>query len=156
MRLIWTKNERAVSSVIRMITGEPVSHCALQYGPFIIHSNFLGVHIEWAPAFFKNTVVVYEISLEASSENISKLNKTLLDTQFHFYDFGAMLYLGLKFFLRNHFKVALPDINLWQDKHLFTCTEFITKFYYGKSDSLVAPFQLYNQIKEDMCGDERK
>jgi len=149
MRIIFTKSDSIMSKMIMGATGEPCSHCAIQYGPVIIHSNLWGVHIEWAALFFQKAEIVAEIPLLPEQENLTKLHLLLMQTNHSYYDVGALLYLGLKFSLRNLFKISLPQVNLWQDKHLFLCTELVSKFWFGQANSLVAPYELYNMIRED-------
>lgn len=151
MNILFTKNNSFVSKNIRAVTGEPVSHVALDFGLFVVHSNFLGLHLEWAKNFRKKSDVVYSLrgvdSLE-ETDQIGRLNTLLEQYEFSMYDVGAMFFIGVCVFLRNKFNIPLPKSNLWQISGMFICTEWVTKFIDGTEESMMTPFKLYLRLKQ--------
>ncbi len=142
MEILFTTTDFISSELIREVTGEPVSHCAIKYNDFVIHSNFKGVVIEPYSYFLEKNEIKYKIDIP---DNLSRL-KHITDLYYgKLYDFGALFYLG--------FRLILPDLfpkkNLWQATGMFLCTEFITEFIDEKEDSLITPYKLYLRLKEE-------
>lgn len=124
-----------MSRVIRRLTGEPVSHCAIELGGWVIHSNLLGLHMEMASTFRRSSQVLFEISSPLGwSDVLSMLQKN----EGRPYDFGAFFYLGLRCLLPR-----LPKKNLWQSSGMFLCTEWVTAVLSGNPDSMITPYKLY-------------
>ena len=140
MQILFTTSRSPISWLIRRITGEPVSHCAIQVGSFVVHSNFFGVHIEPISVFLEKSRVVFSVEI---ASNHQKLMKSLSTNWHHPYDFGALLYLGLRYLCP-----LLPKANLWQSSGMFMCTEWVTTVILGKQDSLLTPYQLYLRLNK--------
>lgn len=147
MNILFTRSNKKLSKAICRLTKEPVSHVALQFGKFIVHSNLLGIHIEWAENFKKHSQVVFSIHMR--TDNI-KLSTLMSQYEWKMYDFGAMLFLGLSLFLRNTFKIPLPKANLWQSSGMFLCTEFVTKVIDDEADSMITPYKLYLKLYDKL------
>lgn len=140
MRILFTENDSILSKLIRLVTEEPVSHCALECGGWVIHSNLLGVHVELSQTFCKNSTVLYSLDIDL---DINKIMSALSRYEGSRYDLGAMLYLGLRCIFP-----FLPKKNLWQSSGMFLCTEWITEVLDGNEDSLITPYKLYVKLKE--------
>ena len=69
MKILFTTRDQWFSNTICDITGEPVSHVALEFSEhgFIVHSNIRGVHLQWSKTFRKENKVIYEIIYEILS-----------------------------------------------------------------------------------------
>lgn len=127
-----------MSRVIRCITGEDVSHCALRVHGWILHSNLYGVHAVLPQDFHGE--VVYSIEVAYNPEAVVR---ALAEYQGRAYDFGALLYLALRICCP-----WLPKQNLWQSSGMFLCTEWVTQVVDGRADSMITPYQLYQRLKE--------
>lgn len=140
MNILFTKSNSLMSRIIRAVTKEPVSHCAIEDGGFVIHSNLLGVHIESLEHFSKKCEIGY--SVEASI-TIVQVRNSLAKYEGSGYDIGGLLYLGLRLVLP-----CLPKKNLWQSSGMFLCTEWVTEVLDGTADSLITPYGLYQRLIE--------
>lgn len=138
MRILFTRTESLLSKVIRGVTKEPVSHCALEMYGWVLHSNLLGVHAERLGSFSKSSDIIFSVEIP---DNPREVFSALAQYQGRSYDFLALLYLGLRYLCP-----FLPKKNLWQVSGMFICTEFITKSMYGSEDSLITPYQLYLKV----------
>lgn len=152
MKILFVKGHTAFSNMITNITKEAPSHCALDFGWFVVHSNLLGVHMQWGSTFRKQCDLIY--SLERTEEGLfqdlkdmSTLGKVLNKYEFSFYDFGAFLFLGFSLLLRSWLKVPLPKANLWQATGLFLCTEWVSEVVDSEEDSMITPYGLYKKLK---------
>ena len=141
MQILFTRSNTILSKTICAITKEPVSHCALKVGPFVIHSNLLGVRIVPYNVFASSHEIVYNINKIELNESIKTVLKECYGKP---YDIGALIYLGLRFL----FPQLMPKQNLWQTTGMFLCTEFITKMIDMKEDSLITPYKLYLKLTE--------
>lgn len=140
MEILFTKNNSPVSRLIRYITKEPVSHCAIRSDKWVIHANFLGVHVELYDVFVATSTAVYSVKVPATEDSVYN---ALYQKEGSFYDFGAMLYLGLEFIFP-----FLPHKNLWQSNGAFLCTEWVTFVLDGEIDSNLTAYGLYLKLKE--------
>lgn len=140
MNILFTKNNSVVSKLICGITKEPISHCAIQVGRFVIQSNFRGVHVVGLDSFIKHNNIEFFISVAFDKE---KLLTSLEKHLGHWYDTLGLLYLALKYLFP-----FLPKKNLWQNSGMYLCTEFVTDILFEKPDSMITPYQLYLKLKE--------
>lgn len=135
MQILFTKSNSLLSRMIRKVTGEPVSHCAIASNGYVVHSNLRGVIIETRDYFEAHSQVVYTVEIEDCMDRVTEL----LATESHAtYDIGALLYLGLRYLIP-----ALPKKNLWQSSGMYLCTEWVTTAVNQKTDSMITPYQLY-------------
>ena len=148
MRILFTKNNTFVSKSIRTLTQEPVSHVVLEVGSFIVHSNFRGVHIEWANNFKKKSTVVYSVEIERTPLDDIRLNDLLEKYEFSMYDFGGMLFMGVALWARANLRIPLSKSNLWQSSGMFLCTEWINMYLDIEKDSMITPYKLYLKLKK--------
>jgi hypothetical protein len=150
MNILFTKGDSSLSQLICYVTDEPVSHVALDFGWFIVHSNLRGLHLTWGPSFRARTEVVFVLERTDVSDNLldmNRLDRLLTKYEFSWYDFGALLFLGLSFAARKYLKLPLPKSNLWQTSGMFLCTEWATDYLTGKENSLITPYKLYRELK---------
>jgi hypothetical protein len=140
MRILFTKSRYPLSKVILAVTKEPVSHCAISYGPWVIHSNLRGVHVELCTSFEKTSEIVFSVPVR---DNWPATLRALSTSEFRPYDIGALLYLGLRYLCP-----WLPKKNLWQSSGMFLCTEWVTAVLDGTPDSMITPYGLYLRLKE--------
>lgn len=142
IQILFTTSDKLMSKWIRKITNEPVSHCAIQVGNFVIHSSVNGVEILPYDIFSQKNRIIYRISKSVLD---SRVRTSLENTWGKKYDFGALLYLGLRYL----FPRIIPKQNLWQTSSLYLCTEFVSSTVLNESDSLITPYKLYLKLFEE-------
>ena len=125
------------------MTHEPVSHCAIHVGEFVVHSTILGPEIRTYDSFCKKNTVVLSVDCTIKDEAVVDLI-TKLDSKS--YDYAALLYLGVRYAGRHWLKLPLPKANLWNVTGMYLCTELVTTLVYGKEYSMLTPYQLYLKL----------
>lgn len=158
MRILFTKSDTILSKLIRNVTEEPISHCALEFNfsscyRYVVHSNIKGLHKEPLCSFKETSEVVFALERKENNffqdvNDFWKLQRLLEKYPKAPYDFGAFLFLGASLFLRDRLNLPLPKSNLWQSSGMFLCTEWVSEFVNEKDDSMVTPYQLYLEIKD--------
>ena len=123
MKILFTHGPSYISKSIMSVTGEFCSHVAIEIGDIVIHSNFRGLHIEWARRFRAKNTVVKELVPTRSIDYLSRVDNLLTKDQFSAYDFGAILFIGLSIIARDRVGIPLPKSNLWQVSGMYMCTE---------------------------------
>ncbi len=145
MIILLTTSKYPTSWLIRKLTGEDCSHCAV-YLPeedMVLHVNFLGFRGERLGNFRKHNEIKHQVVL-ANSEAVNTIDLT--EKYGHVrYDFKALLYSGFRILFKM-VGIRLPKVNLWQTTGMFLCTEFVTDLIDKKEDSLITPHQLYNKL----------
>ena len=144
VEIAFTKSSYYMSSLIRSVTHEDVSHCVIIIDDlWVIHSNFFGVHSEYIGDFEEHSTIVtripYLISRDRVYETLDRYHRSG-------YDYGAMLYSGLVLIARRLCPKFVPNRNLWQTTGMFLCTEFISEVLTGKEDALITPGQLRERL----------
>jgi len=142
MEILFTASSSPLSSLIRSITHEDVSHCAIRVGEFVVHSNLKGVIIEPYSLFNKKNKIKHRIYLATRPAEVHRM----LAKHFHSpYDYGALLFLALRFLIPR-----LPKRNLWQDSGMFLCTEFVSRVVLQEDNNMLTPFELYTKLKDNV------
>lgn len=139
MNILFTKSDTLMSKLIRKVTGEPFSHCALRVsGGFIIHVNLLGLQVQSSASFGESNEVVEVVYVDTDWPNVIA---AMVGKGHIFYDFGALCYLALRCIMP-----FLPKKNLWQCSGMYLCTEFVTEVLDSKEDSMITPYKLYLKL----------
>lgn len=155
MKLMWTRSSAPLSKVIRWISKEPVSHFVVCFdNKWVIHSNLLGVHLNWLSTFTKHCEIVYTIECDLSLENEEKVYRSLLDNfDERGYDFGAFFYFLFRGLLYKFLKIPMPAQNKWGNKDKFLCTEIsqvlpkdVITIDVSNVD-IITPYKLYQLLK---------
>lgn len=125
MKLIWVKSNAPLSVLIRWGLKEPCSHFAVVFDDkFVIHSDLMGVHLDWWNTFKKSRTVVHEKKFHLPLPEEEKMYQGMLDAHDEKgYDFGAFFYFIWRGFLNRVFKRPFPIHNSWGSKHKVLCTE---------------------------------
>lgn len=134
--VLFTRSRLLGSRLIRAVTGEPISHCAmLDTDTWIVtHSTLSGIRKDTLAKFKLVNEIRYIVPVYPSrSPNPSA-----------HYDYGAFLYLGLKLIL-SKVGIRLPKKNLWQSTGMYICTEFISGQVLEKELQLT-PMGLYRLL----------
>jgi hypothetical protein len=145
IEIAFTRSNLIMSRVIRGVTGEDVSHCAIIVDNlWVIHSNFKGVNAEYIGDFTEVNTIVDRIPYNGNRERILDM---LEDYHSSSYDFWAMIYSGLLLILHRCVPRFIPKQNLWQTSGMFICTEFLSKVIFNQEDSLITPGQLREKLR---------
>lgn len=145
MIILFTRNNTVLSRIIRGITGEEVSHCAICISDYVIHINLLGLQVQHVVDFSQNNIVVDSIPIHGPAPaDIAELLEKLVGNGRMGYDYLGLLYLGLRYLLPG----LVPKQNLWQVSGMFLCTEFVTNFLDGREASTTTPGQLALYLKD--------
>lgn len=152
IRILGTTRDNFFSNSIRNLTGEPISHVAVElFNTFIIHSNLKGVNIQSSVSFWKENQIVIELKpiyCIEKNEIRQKINDMMEKYERASYDFGAFIYLGIYFFLRSKLKISLPKKNLWQSTGMFICSEWTSQWVNEREDSMLTPWKFIQKLKD--------
>ena len=139
--VIFTYSNLWGSRLIRAVTGEPVSHCAiiLEGSGSVLHSTVNGSTVVKLAEFKQINKILYMIPFDGN------IPITVDFAHNRRYDWGAFVYLGLKLVLRK-VGIRLPKKNLWQTTGMYLCTELVSKAIFNKETELT-PMGLYNMLR---------
>lgn len=143
MEILFTTRNELPAKIIRSVTGESMSHCAIEAFGFVVHSSFRGVAIEPLSKFKEKNIIVDKVNVGKGN---AKLLKALSESFGKSYDVPALFYLGLKLLL-SKIGISLPKKNLWQTTGMYICTEFVSHVLDGEEDSLLTPGQLLDKLR---------
>lgn len=146
MNILLTKNNSLPSRIIRWLTKEDASHIAIESHGLVVHANFLGVVVSSKESFEDISTIVESSHIDTSPDKLLRFIGEYVGTGK--YDFGGLLYCGLRIFLRL-FGIRIPKKNLWQMTGMFMCTELVSLYVYDHEDSELTPRQLYDKIWEE-------
>lgn len=141
IRILFTKGRNPVSWLIRKVTRESVSHCAVEVDGLVFHSNFKGLICEPLIDFLEHSEALYWIEV---GDDVHKLLRQFAKNSGALYDFGAMIYLGLRLVLP-----FLPKKNLWQTTGMFLSTEWATQVLDNNENSKITPYQLFLRLTNE-------
>jgi hypothetical protein len=142
MIILFTKSDKIGSRIIRWFTGEGVSHCAVMMSSeVVLHSTGSGTHLISHARFIQNYNVVYTVWHPAELDHGAAL--ATIGTG---YDFFAIIWLGLKLFLRKMLFRPIERKNNWEQRRVFMCTELVSTLVFGEEDSTITPEALYLKL----------
>ena len=149
MKILFTKSDSLLSKIIRGITKEGSSHTAIDTGLVIVHSNLLGINLEWTRFFKRKCVIVHTLERVTPSidKDMARLDETLTAQEHTPYDFGALLFNGLALLAKRLVGSPMPKVNLWQTTGMHMCTEFVEEVVSMENDAMITPEGLYNKLK---------
>lgn len=160
MKILFTKSNNIVSKIIRYVLNEPVSHVVLQFeNGMIIHSDFLGVSIQWQKEYFSRKIkneALYSIeyNCEVSDEELIKIIMDSVASKP--YDFKAVSYFTLCSLLHKFTGIRITR-NEWNNKNEYICTEMV-ELLPGKIQSVLknvdlsitSPYRLYKILESNI------
>lgn len=142
--VLITAGHNPAASLIKSLTGEPASHVALRWGPWVLHSNFGGVRWDRYSDFQSKADILDEIPTDMPLERLLHLSAEYVEHGG--YDYGGLLYCGAKLVL-GKIGIHLPKKNLWQMTGMHMCTEWVTDALHGQEDSTITPWKLRNKLR---------
>lgn len=140
MNILFTRRNKIGSRIIRWVTGEEVSHVAIDFGDFVAGMGFTGLTIEPTKYFYSIHEVV------ATREFDGNLQDVIATLDNHYpkgYDYPALIWLGLALLCQRFF--GFPKTitrNPWQKKHLDFCTEFASRILGRNDGPIMTPGRL--------------
>lgn len=141
LEILFVKSNKIGSKIIRAVTSEPVSHCAIKFEDLVFHSTMInGVHVDFYKDFIDTHEILFNIKIGSDLAKLSNIKHSR-------YDYFGILYLGLKLLL-GKIGIKLPKKNLWQSTGMYMCTEFISEIVNDKEDSMITPYKLYKKLSE--------
>jgi len=144
MEIIFSKNNKPLSHMICAVTNEPVSHCAIKVGDFVLHSTIGGPEIRTFEYFCSRNEIVSSVQVPVS-ERVAVRWMTRLDSKW--YDYAALAYLGMRYAAKVWLGIPLPKANLWRVSGMYMCTELVTTVLFEKADAMLTPYQLYLKLR---------
>lgn len=145
MSVLVTYGQNPLSWLIRKLTKEPASHIAIRWDDWVLHSNLKGV--QWTPYSEFKATVLDEIPIPEELPRLLAFSARHVDHGR--YDFGGLLYCGLRLSLR-HIGIRLPKKNLWQMTGMFACTELVSEYQYGVEDANITPTKLGEKLRNTL------
>lgn len=152
MKLHFAKSDAILSKLIRWTFNEPVSHFAIEFdGKWIIHTDLMGVEVEWSDWFRNEHTIVSTLSpvKDLTLEEEEKFyQKALMSTpKKPGYDYGAFFYFAWRGFLFKVFGEKIPNTNPYQSHGALLCTEEANFFGLLNADatmdlSITTPWKL--------------
>ena len=128
MILLFTRKNTIFSKLIRLFTGEEISHFVLYFPEteIVFHSFRRGVEIDWYQRFIKGYEVVYSLKVL----NIGKAQESIFYRNIiqkylgKPYDILALLFMAVVIVARRVFNFRYKK-NLWARESAFMCTELV-------------------------------
>lgn len=146
MEVIFSRGTSILSWLIRRVTGEPVSHCGIRSGEYVIHCNLLGLQLQHIDDFLKHSSILMTLK---QPDNYPKLLNLVCKYKNVRYDIPGLIYSGIRLILRG-LGIPVPKVNLWQSTGMFLCTEWVTTYEYGIEDGLITPYRLYLKLQTQL------
>lgn len=149
MKILFTTTESLFSKLIQRVTGEDVSHVAIEFPEcgVVVHSDSRGTRISSSTHFHNTRKVVYSVESESLKFQSDYVQDILAEYEDSGYDYGAFMFLGISLILRKYFKIPLRKSNLWQTTGMFLCVGLGAKIIYGKENDMMTPKQLYYKLR---------
>lgn len=140
VKVVFTRNKTLGSWLIRQVTKEDVSHCAIMYNDTVLHSTSkYGVHFTSR----KNFLAKNQVIRSAYLKNRKSLIRVAGENAGKGYDYLAFLQLALRYL----FPSLTPKVSLWEISGMFLCTELISETVLPDNERLLTPHQLYKELK---------
>jgi len=137
--ILFTKSNKPGSWVIRGVTGEDISHCAVQVGSIVLHSTGFGVRLEHNSQFFLKNKLVYSVPVDFTLTQFCAAVQKYVGKK---YDYLGFLMLGLRLLAP---KLVKPR-DIREISGSYICTELVSVIFLGE-EKLLTPYQLYLKLK---------
>jgi len=149
MKLLFTASQLPLSKAIRTVTGEPCSHCAIDFGSVVAQSNLLGVGLEYGPFFVKSVEVIHTLERVTPDQAADNAHfASIMGTeQNSYYDVLALLFCALAMLASKYLKTPMPKKNLWRVSGTYLCTDLAQQFAGVADNTMITPEGLYQQLK---------
>jgi hypothetical protein len=143
--ILFTKSDKIGSKMIREVTREPVSHCAV-YVPsmgFVWHSTIPKVEAVAYPQFIKKCDVVYSVEVDITGEQLNAIR----EIHGKAYDYLSFFMVGFRILMR---KIGLwvPKVDLRGLSSVYLCTELVERAVGIPNNPYITPYKLYRMIHE--------
>lgn len=146
MEVLFTKRSKLIYWALR----EPVTHVAIRYYDWVIHSNSKGVNVEFYKNFCELNPIIYRVSHPVLFKNLMGVFVTRQDRG---YDFLGAAYLGLRAVFKR-VGISLPKANLWEVTGMDFCSELVADILKVNNSSDLTPYQLYLLLNKDYLSED--
>jgi hypothetical protein len=146
MNLLFTRNKKLGSRLIRLITGDDVSHVAIEYWGMVYHMTAKGYMIQTLRKFVIHNEIVHVKYLNISPITLNERLDAAAEKH-HGYDYFALIWLGV-LLTAHRLTGYVITRNHWQKPWLDLCTEFVTSMIGQSADSIITPGALWRTIKD--------
>lgn len=147
MRVIFTRSNKIGSRIIRLVTGEPVSHVAIGFTStmdMVAGMTFSGLTIESSEKFLAAHEIYAAYTVDAPTLIVWDRIKSQIPRG---YDFPGMIWLGLAILCRRAFGFKIKR-NPWNKKDLSFCTEFADMVLGTEDGAIVTPGELLAKLEQ--------
>lgn len=130
MKILFSASDLIGSKIIRNITEEDVSHCAIYLDNFnlVIQSVFSGFDIKSVEEFRVVNRIVHSVEVVKSKGEEADFLVDVIKKNFgRWYDFGGLVFIGISLLLKKYFNRKMPTQNLWSDSSFDYCIELVVK-----------------------------
>lgn len=127
MKLIWSRNNKIGSKLIRWGLKSESSHFAVAFQEntrhgIVFHSYFGGAQIKWLNSFLRENEIVYSLDVHGTLEMEEEAYVNIINEyDGRSYDYWAFLYFFWRGLLFRLFGIPLPKRNLFQRGQAFLC-----------------------------------
>jgi hypothetical protein len=148
MYIHFTRSNKIGSRVIRSLTGEDISHVALETGEgVVVHSTFSNIHIDTVEHFRHNNEIVRSYQYVGPGSS-ALWEKRALSLEGGHYDYLAFFGTGFRLLMLKTVGWAVPALAHWATKGTYMCTEFVDTIIGDReSNGQITPGQLEMQLR---------
>ena len=157
MTLLWSKNSKIGSHLIRLGTEGDCSHFAVCFDDVVVLQSNMhqGVNLTSLNEFKKHNTIVHEIRLNLPLELEEAIWKPLVRRLAgnYSYDFKAVIYWTYEIIKRRLLGTTLPTSNRWSESNKYLCVEIASElpgFLFGNEKieglDIISPEALFRII----------
>lgn len=160
MRILFTKNNTVVSKWIRSVLNEPVSHIAFEFTHLetVVHANFFGTKPEFIQEFEQNSTIVFSKDFDIGLVREVEIYRAYMKANcLRTFDFGGIIYRGIRTLLKRWFRIPIGSRNLWADKDMDYCVEAALRLGVDvtgieSKDEMLTPYGYYLLLEKKGAG----
>jgi hypothetical protein len=148
--LLFTRNGKIGSRVIRWVADEDVSHVAIRIADTVFEARFSGVALSTFSEFITHHDIVHTVYIDCDLDTARNRLLRHMATKRGYYDYPAFIMLGLLLIWKRLTKSSAPIArNPWQKPWMDMCTELATYMLGMPTNGTLTPGQLYQVVIED-------
>lgn len=147
MYIHFTRSELIGSKLIRALTGEDISHVAIETSEqFVVHATFTNIILEDLKRFIQvNKIVRSYKYIGKADTRIWEYRALCLEGKN--YDMLAFFGAGLRLLMLKLFSWYIPALGHWASKGKYICTEFVATVTGDKEvNDQITPVELEKQL----------
>lgn len=147
MQVHFVRSNKPGSKLIRALTGESVSHVALELDSLgvVVHATMGGVDLDSVEHFRAACEIVITLRYTGTADTRLWETRALM-AEGSGYDLLLLLRLGMKFLLKKSFGLVWPFLDTWASKNKYICTEFVESVIGFSAPMEMTPGQLGDKL----------